>query len=309
MSKKKKDKLQRNKKLQAAADQLAVEVQIIKQMVKERKSKVETANELKQVVKEKYGEIAKASKSSGCCGPTCCGGEESKIVGYTVMQDEYNHLEGYVADADLGLGCGLPTEYAGIKKGDTVVDLGSGAGNDVFVARSIVGDEGKVIGLDMTEEMIEKANANKINVGFKNVEFRLGEIESMPLENDTADVVISNCVLNLVPDKRKAFAEIFRILKPGAHFCVSDIVLKGELPEGLQKSAEMYAGCVAGALQQDEYLGTIKETGFNNVEIKKTKVIELPDDVLKEYLNDSEIGKFKMSNVGIFSITVVGYKA
>jgi len=270
---------------------------------------METANELKQVVKEKYGEIAKASKSSGCCGPTCCGNSESKIVGYTVMQDEYHHLDGYVAEADLGLGCGLPTEHAGIKSGDTVVDLGSGAGNDVFVARSIVGDEGKVIGLDMTVEMIEKANANKIKVGFKNVEFRLGEIESMPLENDTADVVISNCVLNLVPDKRKAFAEIFRILKPGAHFCVSDIVLKGELPEGLQKSAEMYAGCVAGALQQDEYLGIIKETGFKNVEIKKTKVIELPDDVLKEYLNDSEIKMFKMDNVGIFSITVVGYKA
>jgi len=309
MLKKKREKLQRNKKLQAAADQLAVEIQILKKIVKERKSKMETANELKQVVKEKYGEIAKASKSSGCCGPTCCGGEESKIVGYTVMQDEYDNLEGYVAEADLGLGCGLPTEYAGIKRGDTVVDLGSGAGNDVFVARSIVGDEGKVIGLDMTEEMIEKANANKIKVGFKNVEFRLGEIESMPLENNTADVVISNCVLNLVPDKRKAFAEIFRILKPGAHFCVSDIVLKGELPEGLQKSAEMYAGCVAGALQQDEYLGIIKETGFKNVEIKKTKVIELPDDVLKEYLNDSEIKMFKMDNVGIFSITVVGYKA
>jgi len=280
-----------------------------KKILKGRKSKMETANELKKVVKEKYGEIAKASKSSGCCGPTCCGGEESKIVGYTVMQDEYNHIEGYVADADLGLGCGLPTEHAGIKKGDTVVDLGSGAGNDVFVARAIVGDEGKVIGLDMTEEMVEKANFNKAKLGFKNVKFHLGDIEQMPFENNLADVVVSNCVLNLVPDKRKAFAEIFRILKPGAHFCVSDIVLKGELPEGLQKSAEMYAGCVAGALQQDEYLGTIKETGFKNVEIKKTKVIELPDDVLKEYLNDSEIEKFKMNNVGIFSITVIGYKA
>jgi arsenite methyltransferase len=269
---------------------------------------METANELKQVVKEKYGEIAKASKSSGCCGPTCCGGEESKIVGYTVMQDEYNHLEGYVADADLGLGCGLPTEHAGIKKGNTVVDLGSGAGNDVFVARSIVGDEGKVIGLDMTEEMIEKANANKINVGFKNVEFRLGEIESMPLENDTADVVISNCVLNLVPDKRKAFSEIYRILKPGAHFCVSDIVLKGELPEGLQKSAEMYAGCVAGALQQDEYLNIIKETGFKNIEIKKSKRIVLPDDILSQYLSAEGLKEYKENLKGIFSITVVGYK-
>jgi arsenite methyltransferase len=276
--------------------------------VEERKSKMETANELKQVVKEKYGEIAKASKSSGCCGPTCCGGEESKIVGYTVMKDEYDNLKGYVAEADLGLGCGLPTEYAGIKIGDTVVDLGSGAGNDVFVARAIVGDEGKVIGLDMTEEMVEKANFNKAKLGFDNVEFHLGDIEQMPFENNIADVVVSNCVLNLVPDKRKAFSEIYRVLKPGAHFCVSDIVIKGELPAGLKKSAEMYAGCVAGALQQDDYLGIIKETGFRNVEVKKTKVIELPEDVLENYLSKSEIENFSMSNVGIFSITVVGYK-
>jgi len=266
---------------------------------------MQSSEEIKQVVKEKYGEIA-AKNQQGCgCG---CNSKSSKIVGYTVMQDEYDHLEGYVADADLGLGCGLPTEFAGIKKGDTVVDLGSGAGNDVFVARAIVGDEGKIIGLDFTQEMIDKANANKTKVGFTNVEFRLGEIENMPLENDTANVVISNCVLNLVPDKRKAFTEIYRILKPGAHFCVSDIVLKGELPAGLRKSAEMYAGCVAGALQQDEYLGIIKETGFKNIEIKKTKVIELPEDVLKDYLSDSEIESFKKNNIGIFSITVVGYK-
>ena len=266
---------------------------------------MQTSEEIKKVVKEKYGEIAAKSQQGCGCG---CNSKSSKIVGYTVMQDEYDHLDGYVADADLGLGCGVPTEYAGIKKGDTVIDLGSGAGNDVFVARSIVGDEGKVIGLDFTQEMIDKANANKAKVGFTNVEFRLGEIEKMPFENNIADVVVSNCVLNLVPDKRKAFAEIFRILKPGAHFCVSDIVLKGELPAGLKKSAEMYAGCVAGALQQDDYLGIIKETGFTNVEIKTTKVIELPDNVLKEYLNDSEIKFFKKNKVGIFSITVVGYK-
>ena len=269
---------------------------------------MQSSEEIKQVVKEKYGEIAKASKSSGCCGPTCCGGEESKIVGYTVMQDEYDHLDGYVADADLGLGCGLPTEHAGIKKGDTVLDLGSGAGNDVFVARALVGDEGKVLGLDMTEEMIAKAKKNNAKLGYKNVEFHLGDIEQMPFDNNIIDVVVSNCVLNLVPDKRRAFAEIYRILKPGAHFCVSDIVLKGELPSGLKKSAEMYAGCVAGALKQDEYLSIIKETGFTNIEIKKTKVIELPDDVLKQYLGDSEVEKIKMHNVGIFSITVVGYK-
>jgi len=266
---------------------------------------MDNANDLKQVVKEKYGEIAAKSKQGCGCG---CNSKSSKIVGYTVMQDEYDNLQGYVADADLGLGCGLPTEYAGIKKGDTVVDLGSGAGNDVFVARSIVGDEGKVIGIDFTLEMIGKAMANKLKVGYENVEFKLGEIEAIPLENNSADVVISNCVLNLVPDKRKAFSEIFRILKPGAHFCVSDIVLKGELPAGLKKSAEMYAGCVAGALQQNKYLAIIREAGFANIEIKRTKVIELPDDVLKEYLNDSEVKLFKKNNVGIFSITVIGYK-
>lgn len=267
---------------------------------------MQTSEEIKQVVKEKYGEIAVKNQQGCGCG---CGSKSNKIVGYNVMQDEYDHLEGYVADADLGLGCGVPTEYAGIKKGDTVVDLGSGAGNDVFVTRSIVGDEGKVIGIDFTLEMIGKAMANKLKAGYENVDFKLGEIEAIPLENNSADVVISNCVLNLVPDKRKAFSEIYRILKPGAHFCVSDIVIKGELPSGLKKSAEMYAGCVAGALQQDEYIGIIKETGFTNIEIKKTKVIELPDDVLKEYFSNSEIENFKKNNIGIFSITVVGYKA
>lgn len=262
---------------------------------------MQTSEEIKQAVKEKYGEIA-AKKAEGC---GCCG---TKIVDYTIIQDDYSKLEGYVAEADLGLGCGVPTEYAGLKKGDTVVDLGSGAGNDVFVARSIVGEEGKVIGLDFTQEMIDKANVNKAKVGFKNVEFKLGEIESMPLEHNSVDVVISNCVLNLVPDKRKAFEEIYRILKPGAHFCVSDVVLKGELPVGLKKSAEIYAGCVAGALEQDEYLGIIKETGFTDIEIKRTKVIELPDEVLKEYLSETDITDFKKSHVGIFSITVIGYK-
>ncbi|MDH3269297.1 MAG: arsenite methyltransferase [Ignavibacteria bacterium] len=265
---------------------------------------MQTSEEIKQVVKEKYGEIAAAKKAEGC---GCCG--TSKIVDYSIFQDDYSKFDGYVAEADLGLGCGVPTEYAGLKKGDTVVDLGSGAGNDVFVARSIVGEEGKVIGLDFTQEMIDKANANKTKVGFTNVEFKLGEIEKVPLDNDTADVVISNCVLNLVPDKSKAFIEIYRILKPGAHFCVSDIVLKGELPAGLKKSAEMYAGCVAGALQQDEYLDIIKKTGFENIEIKRTKVIELPDNVLMEFLSDSDIEDFKKNNVGIFSITVVGYKS
>ncbi|MBK7631057.1 MAG: arsenite methyltransferase [Ignavibacteriales bacterium] len=256
--------------------------------------------DLKELVKEKYGEIAKSSSS--CCGPS------NKIVGYTVMNDEYTYLEGYIADADLSLGCGLPTEFAGIKKGDTVIDLGSGAGNDVFVARAIVGEEGKVIGVDMTNEMIAKAEQNNSKLGYKNVEFRFGDIEDLPLANNLADVIVSNCVLNLVPDKEKAFSEIYRTLKPGAHFCVSDIVIKGELHPELKKSAEMYAGCVAGAIQQEDYLSIIKDAGFIYPEIKKTKTIELPDEVLNKYLNATQLKESKEKQFGIFSITVVGYK-
>jgi SAM-dependent methyltransferase len=265
-----------------------------------------TNEELKEMVKEKYGEIAESNSS--CCGPTSCCGPENKVVEYSVLQDDYTKVDGYVAEADLGLGCGMPTELAAIKKGDTVVDLGSGAGNDVFVSRALVGDSGKVIGLDFTQEMIEKANNNNRKLGYENVEFHLGEIENMPIENDTADVVVSNCVLNLVPDKEKAFAEMYRIIKLGGHFCVSDIVLKGELPLALQKSAEMYAGCVSGAIQQDDYLRIIKEAGFNNVEVKKSKTIELPDSELREILSDDEIELYHKSNIGIYSITVVGFK-
>ncbi|MCX6169818.1 MAG: arsenite methyltransferase [Ignavibacteriales bacterium] len=262
--------------------------------------------EIKEMVKEKYGQIA--VDGSGCgCGPSCCG-SENKIVGYTVMKDEYDNLDGYVKDADLGLGCGLPTEFAGIKKGNTVVDLGSGAGNDVFVARALVGDEGNVIGIDMTQEMIDLAKRNKKKLGFENVEFYLGEIEALPIYDSYADVVVSNCVLNLVPSKEKAFSEIYRILKPEGHFCVSDIVIKGELPANLKKSAEMYAGCVAGAVQYDDYLNIISESGFKNVEVKKTKVIDLPDEVLRDYLSDSEIASFRKNNIGIFSITVTADK-
>ncbi len=268
---------------------------------------MQNEKEIKEMVKEKYGQIAKQTAS--CCGQTsCCGTADNKIVGYTVMQDDYDHLDGYVAEADLGLGCGLPTEFAGIKKGDVVVDLGSGAGNDVFVARALVGDEGKVIGIDMTQEMIDKARLNNSKLGFNNVEFYFGEIESVPLENSAADVVVSNCVLNLVPDKQKAFTEINRILKPQGHFCVSDIVIKGELPANLKKSAEMYAGCVAGAIQQDEYLRIIEEAGFRNTEIKKTKVVDLPDEILKDYLTDAELKQYRESKVGIFSITVTADK-
>ena len=224
------------------------------------------------------------------------------------MRDEYDNQEGYVPEADLKLGCGMPTEYAGIKEGDTVVDLGSGAGNDVFVARALVGEKGNVIGVDFTPEMIAKAEKNKTNLGYKNVEFHLGEIEAIPLDNNIANVVVSNCVLNLVPNKEKAFKEMFRIIKSGGHFCVSDIVIRGNLPTELKKSAEMYAGCVAGAIQQEDYISLLKNVGFVNIEIKKTKTIDLPYEVLTQYLSSDQINKFRSSKVGIFSITVVGYK-
>ncbi|MHB8579347.1 MAG: arsenite methyltransferase [Ignavibacteriaceae bacterium] len=265
-----------------------------------------TPEEIKLVVKNKYSEIAKGTIDSGCCGPTsCCTYDKND---YTIFQDDYSNLNGYVADADLGLGCGLPTEYAGIKKDDVVVDLGSGAGNDVFVSRAIVGDLGMVIGIDMTEEMINKANFNKSKLGYSNVEFKLGDIENLPLENEYADVVISNCVLNLVPDKKKAFMEIYRVLKSGAHFCVSDVVIKGEMTEELKKSAEMYAGCVSGALQQNDYIKAIENAGFKDIEIKKSKKIELTEELVSKYLTDQVLKEYKENILGIFSITIVGYK-
>lgn len=267
-----------------------------------------SGTKLKQAVKEKYADIALGTQGLGCCGPSssCCA--SSNLIGFTMIGDEYKNVEGYMPDADLGLGCGLPTEYAGIKKGDMVVDLGSGAGNDAFISRSIVGEDGKVIGIDMTKEMIEKANDNNLKLGYTNVEFRLGDIEEIPIEENTVNVVVSNCVLNLVPDKVKAFSEVYRILKPGAHFCISDVVIQGELNEELKKSAELYAGCIAGALQQDDYLQIIKDTGFSDIEIKKTKRIVLPEDLLAFYLSDQGIKEYKENLKGIFSITVVGTK-
>ncbi len=259
--------------------------------------------EIKKSVKNKYAEIATATSECGCC----CG-EKSTTSDCNTMQEDYSNLDGYVKDADMDLGCGVPTEFAVIKNGDTVIDLGCGAGNDIFVARPLVGEEGKLIGIDFTNEMIEKANKNKANCRFENVEFKLGEIENLPLENNSGNVIISNCVLNLVPNKQKAFLEIYRVLKSSGHFCVSDIVIKGNLPEKLKKSAEMYAGCISGAIQQNEYLEIIKQTGFKNIEIKKTKIIELPDNVLINYLDEEEIKTFRNNEIGIFSITVVGYK-
>lgn len=266
---------------------------------------METAESIKQVVREKYGEIATKSKGepgSSCCEDSCCADTSSFV------SEDYSQLKGYNPDADLGLGCGLPTEFAQIKEGDTVVDLGAGAGNDCFIAREIVGESGKVIGVDMTETMIERARENAAKLGFDNVEFQLSEIESLPLSDNVADVVVSNCVLNLVPDKQKAFAETFRVLKPGAHFSISDIVTAGELPDGIKKAAEMYAGCVAGALQKSEYLSIIKQTGFQNITLQKERQITVPDEMLSNYLTPQELQDFKEKEVGIFSITVYAEK-
>lgn len=266
-----------------------------------------TSEELKQSVKERYGKIAEQSKGqneTSCCGSGC----GCVTIDEALMAEDYSKLSGYAADADLGLGCGLPTEFAHIKEGDVVIDLGSGAGNDAFVARSITGVSGKVIGVDFTERMIDKARANAEKLGYHNVEFRYGDIEKLPVTSDVADVVVSNCVMNLVPDKQKAFAETFRVLKSGGHFSISDIVLVGTLPDGLRKNAEMYAGCISGAIQQDDYLQIIKESGFHNIEIQKNKKINLPDEILSAYLNEEEMRSVKNNELGIFSITVYAEK-
>jgi len=217
-------------------------------------------------------------------------------------------LKGYHPDADLGLGCGIPTQFALIKEGDSVLDLGSGAGNDCFVARAIVGETGKVTGIDFTDAMLEKAQKNVAKLGFSNVEFVKGDIEKMPLADNQFDVIVSNCVLNLVPDKTRAFSEIMRVLKPGGHFCVSDVVTKGELPQKLQKDAEMYVGCVSGAIDMDQYVGIIREQGFRNIEIHKQKDVQIPEDILKNYLNTQELEAFSNAEIGIYSITISAKK-
>ena len=264
------------------------------------------SEELKEVVKERYSQIASQSKEQN--ETSCCGAGECCTVDHAVFAEDYSKLKGYNKDADLGLGCGIPTEFAQINEGDTVLDLGSGAGNDCFVARELVGEKGKVIGLDMTETMINKARQNTDKLGFNNVEFRLGDIESMPIGGNSIDVIVSNCVLNLVPNKEKAFNEAFRVLKPGGHFSVSDVVLKGDLPDSLKNNAEMYVGCVAGAIQADEYLNIINKTGFENITIQKEKETLLPDEILNKYLPAKEIEDFKNGKFGIYSITVYGTK-
>jgi SAM-dependent methyltransferase len=269
---------------------------------------MESSEKIKEMVRQKYSEIAlkdKETNSTSCCGATnSCSTEV-----YNIMSEEYDELKGYHVDADLGLGCGLPTQFAKIKKGDVVLDLGSGAGNDCFVARHETGPEGKVIGVDFTPAMIEKARQNAEKLGFHNIEFRQGDIENLPLNSNSVDVVVSNCVLNLVPDKHQAISEIARVLKPGGHFSISDVVLVGKLPDKLINAAEMYAGCVSGALQKEVYLEIIKLNQFKNITIQKEKAIIIPDEILAKYLNSEEINAFKNGKTGILSITVYAEKA
>ena len=267
---------------------------------------MEAQDQIKELVRQKYSEIALQDKEinqSSCCGSGCCSTEV-----YNIMSEDYTQLKGYNSDADLGLGCGLPTQFAKIKKGDVVIDLGSGAGNDAFIARHETGETGKVIGIDFTPAMIDKARHNAEVRGFNNVEFRQGDIEKIPITANTANVIVSNCVLNLVPNKDRVIKEIYRVLKPGGHFSISDIVLEGELPKEIKQAAEMYAGCVAGAIQKQVYLELIEANGFKNVTVQKDKAIIVPGDILKQYLSDEQLAAFKQSGTGIRSITVYAEK-
>ena len=263
--------------------------------------------EVKEKIKELYSSVVVDSASSSCCGPsvssvaTSCCGPSTELTGF---KEDYSSLPGYNPDADFGLGCGIPVEYAGIKEGATVLDLGSGAGNDVFVARSLVGEKGRVIGVDMTPAMIKKANINKEKLGFENVEFILGDIEELPLPENSIDTVISNCVLNLVSDKLATYKGIHRVLKKDGHFSISDVVTSGTLTPKMSSIVELYAGCIAGAMEKIEYLQTIEEAGFSNVEVMKEKTVYLPDSFLNQYLTEPELIEFRATGVQVLSVTV-----
>jgi arsenite methyltransferase len=253
------------------------------------------SDKIKEEVKKDYGVIAKqcCSKSKKCC---------SKAA------EDYSNLQGYVPSANLSLGCGRPTNYAELREGDTVLDLGCGAGNDCFVARALVGPTGKVIGIDMTEEMIQKARENVEITKFNNVEFRMGEIEKMPVVTKTIDAIISNCVLNLVPDKSKAFAEMFRVLKDGGHFSVSDMVTMGKIPEGMQKEAITICRCMASAIPLDLYLSMLKTAGFTGIKVQTQKKIEIPKDMLVKFFNEADATNYMKLEVGIYSSTIYAEK-
>lgn len=270
--------------------------------------------EIKKVVREGYAKIAK--QGSSCCAPStsCCGSTDlaqdiSKSIGYSEEE-----LKAVPEGANLGLGCGNPVALASLREGETVLDLGSGAGFDCFLAADRVGETGKVIGIDMTPEMLEKARENAEKGNYRNIEFRLGEIENLPVADNSVDVVISNCVINLAPDKKKVFAETFRVLRPGGRLMISDIVLLKELPDFIKKSIEAYIGCLSGAIMRDEYIATIKATGFQEISIVGQTPFPVGDiandPTAKAIIKNSEIPPEKITEVAnsVISIKVSAVK-
>ena len=266
-------------------------------------------NEIKKMVRDQYGKIA---SYSSCCSPTaepkaassCCGPtESSELMGYSIEE-----LKNLPEGANLGLGCGNPTASADLKEGETVLDLGSGAGIDCFLAANKVGESGKVIGVDMTYQMLDKARENAINGKYENVEFRLGEIENLPVADNTVDVIISNCVINLSTDKKKVYQEAYRVLKPGGRIVVSDIVLLKELPDSVKQNMSAYTGCVAGAMLKDDYLGVIKDVGFNLDEVTEQTSCGTPSVAYKaetgEIVDVSTIPKEKLEEMNAFANSI-----
>jgi len=270
-----------------------------------------TENEIRKIVSEKYGQLAR--QASSCCQPgnqSCCGGisakDISKRIGYSESQ-----MASAPDEANLGLGCGNPTAIASLVEGETVLDLGSGAGFDCFLAADKVGAKGKVIGVDMTPEMIFRARENSRKNGYGNVEFRLGELENLPLADGIIDVALSNCVINLVPDKKRVFSELYRVLKPSGRFIISDIVLTRPLPERIKQSILAYVGCVAGAIMKDDYIAAIKQAGFIEVEVVTEKAYDVQSLEIEnqgEKASAAGTAVFDDYGAGVISMTVKGVK-
>jgi len=268
---------------------------------------------IKKMVREGYAKIAK--KEDSYCGPavSCCHSadlheETSKKIGYSEEE-----LRSVPEGANLGLGCGNPVALASLEKGETVLDLGSGTGLDCFLAAKKVGEKGRVIGVDMTPEMIDKARENARKGNYENVEFRLGEIENLPVADNTADIVISNCVINLSPDKRRVFKEAFRVLKPSGRVMISDIVLLKKLPEAIKKSVKAYIGCLSGAIMKDKYVELIKEVGFQEVKIIEETHFPIEcmgSDFTAKAVMDSNIPVEKVKEIAksVASVKVYGAK-
>jgi len=271
------------------------------------------SKDIKDIVKDRYGKIAKQGTS--CCGSgtSCCGSPDlvqiSKEIGYSDKD-----LKAVPEGANLGLGCGNPLALSSIRKGDTVLDLGSGAGFDCFLAAAQVGNNGRVIGVDMTSEMIEKARENARKGNYGNVEFRLGEIEKLPIANGSIDLIISNCVINLSPDKGKVFQEAFRVLKPGGRLMISDIALLSELPSFIRESIEAYVGCVSGAIRKDEYLQKIEAAGFQDVKVMGETSFSVEfivnDPTVKAIIEKTGLPPEKVAEIAgsVVSIKVYGLK-